>query len=153
MAQDPSRVYQRLEPFERIRRARSQEIISQARVGHAELKRRQQKLARDEPQFREDGQNTFSRGGCLRDSPDKSSRPRETAKEGGGETSDLESRDVFNEQTFGWRSALHESRQHVFYQVKEGLRAGIRGALGPRVKDRVRLARWGQKPEVRVKRF
>ena len=150
MAQDPSRVDQRLERFERIRRARacsSQEIISQARVGHAELKGREQKLARDEPQFREGSQNTCSRGGCL-DLPDKSSRPAR-----GGEVSDLESRDVFNEQTRGCCSALRENRQHVFDQVKEGVCAGIRGALGPRVQNRVRLAGWGHKPEVRVERF
>jgi hypothetical protein len=102
---------------------------------------------RDEPQFREGGQNTCSRGGCL-DLPDKSSRPAR-----GSEASDLESRDVFNEQTRGLCPALHENWQHVFDQVQERVCAGIRGALGPRVKNGVRLARWGHKPEVRVERF
>ena len=31
--------------------------------------------------------------------------------------------------------------------------AGIRGTLGPRVENRIRLARWGQKPEICVERL
>jgi len=64
--------------------------------------------------------------------------------------SDLEPRDVLNEQTRGCRPAPDESGQHIFDQVQEGLRAGICGPFGPWVKHRVRLARWGQEPEVRV---
>ena len=67
--------------------------------------------------------------------------------------SDLEPRDILNEQTRGCRPTQDESGQHIFDQVQEGLRAGICGPFGPWVEHRVRLARWGQEPEVRVERL
>ena len=59
MAEYPTRVYG---GEECVRGAvRSQEVISQARVRHAKLERRQQKLARNEPQFCENGKHAVTR--------------------------------------------------------------------------------------------
>jgi hypothetical protein len=68
-------------------------------------------------------------------------------------TSDLEPRDVLNEQMGGRRPPFGECGQHVFDQVQKRLRAGICGPFSPGVKHRVWLARRGQEPDVRVERL